>query len=144
MLKKILHYFSWLINPFSKPPGYEVIIGAIEIDIDAIEQVKKVLSENRFMFVNDIDSPLYREIIISEFKRMRKYLIDVSFSHTKIQYPERRSKLSIAITNYWNGNEPELKAEIDGIGRSLQTELSRFVGKERVTIHSHRTELPMA
>lgn len=143
MIKKITALLNWSLG-IGKPPGYEVLIKVADIDIAVLDRVKEIISHNGFIFVLDKESPMHRGITISEFKRKKKYLIDIALHHSKVEYPERRSALSIAITNYWNGNDPELKTEIDNLGESLRAELSLFTGKERVIMSSHRTELPTA
>ncbi len=122
-------------------PGYGISLTVPAIHKDAITSIKNTLKAENFeltsekqFYVRDLFS--YSKNIADLATKVDHPYISLTFSYDKIkgQIPEQVTSFTIGIGNEWNGQQPQLKRQMDRTADILISELKKFVGQENITV----------
>ena len=128
-------------------PGYGISIDVPIIHKDTIDSVRNALiaegfelkAEEDFNWKRDIS---FRKYIATASKQVDHPYINLTLSYEKGQTPEQMKSFSIGMGNEWEGQQPQMKQEIDKTADILIAVLRRFVGEEDIKVERKATGPP--
>jgi hypothetical protein len=120
-------------------PGYGISIDVPIISKDAVDSIQNALiaeefelrAEKDFNWKRDFS---YSKYVAAESKKVDHPYINLTLSYEKGQSPERVTAFSIGLGNEWEGQQPQMKHEMDRIADIIISILRGSVGQENITV----------
>jgi len=126
-------------------PGYMVSIEAKKIYKKDVVLFEDILKEHNF------DTAVKRETSIicvwhkkdmSTGRQIKHPFVKTAVCYNEIPGTDMMKDFSFLIMNEWEGQDPELKHEIDSIANILIAELKKLVGEENIRVERKATGPP--
>jgi hypothetical protein len=122
-------------------PGYGISITVPMVHKDAITSIQNTLRTEEFelksekeFYVRDLFS--YSKDITNVAKKVDHpyILLTLSYDKVKGQIAEQVTSFKIGMGNEWDGQQPQLKQEMDRTADILISELTKIIGKENIIV----------
>ena len=120
-------------------PGYGISIDVPIIHKDAIDSVQNALRAEDFELKAEKDFNWKRDFSYIKYvaavsKNVDHPYINLTLSYEKGQTPEQMTSFSIGMGNEWEGQQPQLKQEMDNTANLIIAELKKHVGEANITV----------
>ena len=123
-------------------PGYEINLKSSKVMNDYVILVKQLLEWEGYGYLAKSERCFqYSKVIVNE-EEINHPDVGVLVCFDKAKEYEEVKRFNVLIANFWQGQEPIFKQEIDRMGDILYEKLVELIGKENITIERRATGPP--